>query len=111
MNLYPLPTEKDIDFKTYLAQYKRIVKIIDTSATSNTFNSQMRLIVEKFPYFKYTNHRAMAIAVHLVMINNKTFDKAIVRPLIDQIFASYKTNKDKMNIIIDVFSYWSKLRV
>lgn len=109
MSLYPNPTEKDIDFKTYLSEYKRAVRSIDTSTTNNTLNSQMRLIVEKFPNFIYTNNRVMAIAVHLLMINEKTFDKVRASMLINQVFSSYKTAKDKKNIIIDVYNYWTRL--
>jgi len=112
MNLFAPPNERNLEFKTYLSQFKAAAKSIDSAATTRTFNEQMRQIVEKFPYFDHTTSRIMAIAVHLVSSSSTTnpvFDREKAMTLIDTVFVSYRTKKDKTALLIDVARYYVRL--
>lgn len=108
MNLFPAPTERDQSYKVYLSSFKAASKIIDTAATNSTFNKQMRRIVEKFPYFDHTTAKTMAIAM-TIATSSKTFDRIEAMRLIDLVFSSLKTKKDKELLLIDVARYWVRL--
>jgi hypothetical protein len=109
MNLFPPPSEKDDVFKTYLSQYKRASKSIDSGATSRTYNEQMRQIIGRFPYFDHTTSQVMAIAMVLATENDVSFDRRKASELVDIVFASTNTSKDKSMLIIDVARYYTRL--
>lgn len=109
MNLFPPPSERDDVFKMYMSQYKRASKGIDSANTSRTYNELMRHIIEKFPYFDHTTSRVMAIAMVLAVENDTTFNREKASELIDIVFASVNTQKDKTLLIVDVARYYTRL--
>lgn len=112
MNLFPAPSERDQEFKTYLSQYKATAKALDTAATTRTFNEQMRMIIEKFPYFEHTTARVMAVAMHMAVSTspNTPFNIERASALIDTAFANFRTQKDKSLLLIDVARYYKRLQ-
>ena len=111
MNLFPSPSERDQEFKAYLSQYKATAKALDTSATTRTFNEQMRMIIEKFPYFEHTTARIMAVAMHMAVSANPnaSFNIGRASTLLDTAFANLRTDKDKSLLLIDTARYYKRL--
>jgi len=112
MNLLPSLNERDERYNTYFSQYKTAVKIIDSTSTQRSSSEQMKNIVEKFPYFEHTTPKIMAIAMHMALSNGATltnFNTDMASTLIDSVFTSLRTTKDKSMLIIDVARYYTRL--
>jgi hypothetical protein len=112
MNLFPQLNEKDDKYNTYLSQYKTASKYINAASTSKSNTEQVRIIAEKIPYFEHTTPSLMAIAMHLALSNGATlnnFDENTASTLLDTVYSSLKTSKDKKMLIIDVARYYTRL--
>lgn len=118
MNLYPPPSERDPEYKTYLTQYKNASKSIDTASTSRGYGDQMTQVIEKIPYFDHTAPKIMASVVYLIATSQShtpAFDKDKEKNLLDTIFAGYRTSKKseeekKKYLLIDAARYWTRLQ-
>lgn len=108
MNLFPPSSERDTDYKVYLSQFKAASKMIDTAATTRSFNEQMRQIIEKFTYFDHTTPKIMAIAMYMATTYT-TFDHNAASLLIDTVYSNYNSKKDKSLLLIDVARYYYRL--